>query len=104
MGKRQNRNKPSRTRIKTQVVSDVEYVIHAAPTPVDPNAPPKMKRLYRAMLEDPEAGFAEEVIRLAALVRSTDPLFLLAEMSMHLTCPPKTGPATMRVLTGVDLP
>lgn len=83
MGKRQKSGKRSRTRAKRSVVADVEYVIRTAPTPVTRDAPPQLKRLYRAVREDAEARFAEEVTRLAALVRSTEPRFLLAEMSIH---------------------
>ncbi len=83
MGKRQKPGKRSHMRAKKPTVADVEYVVRAAPAPVDRDAPPKMKRLYRAVLGDAEAGFAAEVTRLETLVRSTDPRFLLAEMSIH---------------------
>jgi hypothetical protein len=62
-------------------VADVEFHVDALPTPLDRDAPPKMQRLYRAFLGDPGARYEEEVGELDALVRSTDPLRLLAAMS-----------------------
>lgn len=70
------------------MVADVSYAVRPPPTPVDPDAPLKLKRLYRAVLGDAEAEFRAEVDRLTALVRSTDPLYLLAEMTVgHLFHP-----------------
>ena len=69
-------------RAKRQPVADVEFNVGALPTPLDRDAPPKMQRLYRAFLGDPEAQYDEEVAGLDALVRSTDPLRLLTAMSL----------------------
>ncbi len=64
-------------------VADVEFNAGPLPTPFDPDAPAKMRRLIRSFADDPEAQYGEQVARLEDLIRSTDPRRLLTVMALE---------------------